>query len=206
MVRLGWMNITFLLGRPQQKTILQRFAFRASSFEKLTFARLAQSRAQRILWLLEELKVDYVLKIYKRKGLLAPPELKGIHPLGKSPLLTVEAEGASEPLVLAESANIIEYLVDHYGNRLVPKRYLDGKDAQIGGETEEWMRYRYYMHYAEGTLMPYLIVKLLLNGRLCLFVSNNRAEPNPDSHPKICPFLYQTSIKFYHWWSRKELS
>lgn len=161
-------------------------------FERLTFARLAQSRAQRILWLLEELKVDYELKAYKRKGVLAPPELKEIHPLGKSPLLTVEAEGASEPLVLAESANIVEYLVDHYGSRLVPKRYLEGKDGQIGGETEQWLRYRYYMHYAEGTLMPYLIVKLLLNSRLCLFFFsfNVYAELNPDSCPKICPFLY----------------
>lgn len=149
----------------QQNTILQRFTSLVSPFEKLTFARLPQSRAQRILWLLEELKVVYVLKTYKRKSMLAPPELKEIHPLGKSPLLTVEAEGASEPLVLAESANIVEYLVDHYGNRLVPKRYPDGKDGQIGRETEEWMRYRYYMHYAEGTLMPYLIVKLLINSR-----------------------------------------
>lgn len=100
--------------------------------------------------------------------MLAPPELKEIHPLGKSPLLTVEVEGTSAPLVLAESANIVEYLVEHYGNRLVPKQYRDGKDGQVGGETEEWMRYRYYMHYAEGTLMPYLIVKLLLNSKLCL--------------------------------------
>lgn len=164
------MNVTILPGRPQQQTIIsvQRFASLASNFEKLKLARLAKSRAQRILWLLEELNVDYELKTYKRKGLLAPPELKEIHPLGKSPLLTVKAEGASEPLVLAESANIVEYLVDHYGSRLIPKQYPDGKDGLIGRETEEWMRYRYYMHYAEGTLMPYLIVKLLLNGRLYL--------------------------------------
>lgn len=162
---------------------------------------MAQSRAQRILWLLEELKVDYVFKTYKRKGVLAPPELKEIHPLGKSPLLTVEVEGASEPLVLAESANIVEYLVDHYGNRLMPKRYPDCKDGQVGGETEEWMRYRYYMHYAEGTLMPYLIIKLLLNSRLCLRVSNGRAELDMDSCPKFCSFLYQTGLQFHHRWN-----
>lgn len=200
------MNIALLPGPAQQHPILQRFNSLTSPFEKLTLARLAKSRAQRILWLLEELKVDYELKTYTRKGVLAPPELKEIHPLGKSPLLTVEAEGASEPLVLAESANIVEYLVAHYGSRLVPKQYPDGKDGQIGGETEEWMRYRYYMHYAEGTLMPYLIIKLLLNSRLCLCFSNGCAEPNPDSCPKICPFLYQTSIQFYHRWSRKEYS
>lgn len=138
--------------------------------------------------------------------MLAPPELKEIHPLGKSPLLTVEVEGASAPLVFAESANIVEYLVDHYGNRLVPRRYPDGKDGQVGGETEEWVRYRYYMHYAEGTLMPYLIVKILLNGRLRLCDFNRRAEPNTDSCPKVCPFLYQTGLQFHHRWNRKEFS
>lgn len=139
--------------------------------------------------------------------MLAPPEMKEIHPLGKSPLLTVEVEGASAPLVLAESANIVEYLVGHYGNRLVPKQYQDGKDGQVGGETEEWLRYRYYMHYAEGTLMPYLIVKLLLNSTLLrLYVSNGRAEPSADSCPTVCPFLYQTGLQFHHRWSGKEFS
>ncbi len=146
-------------------------SFRVYLFDiKLIFPRLEQSRAQRILWLLEELKVDYELKTYKRNNRLAPPELKDIHPLGKSPLLTVEAEGAAKPMVLAESAHIVEYLIDHYGSWLVPKRYPDGKEGQVGGETEEWMRYRYYMHYAEGTLMPYLIVKLIVNREFVLIL------------------------------------
>ncbi|KAL8760368.1 MAG: hypothetical protein Q9184_003374 [Pyrenodesmia sp. 2 TL-2023] len=122
---------------------------------------LDKSRAQRILWLLEELKVDYELKTYKRIDMLAPPELKQIHPLGKSPLLSVQAEGAAEPLVLAESGLITEYLVDHFGPYLAPKQWQKGKENQVQGETEEWVRYRYFMHYAEGTLMPYLVTALL---------------------------------------------
>ncbi|KAL8671919.1 MAG: hypothetical protein Q9168_003594 [Polycauliona sp. 1 TL-2023] len=123
---------------------------------------LEKSRAQRILWLLEELKIDYELKTYKRQNMQAPPELKKIHPLGKSPLISVQAEGAAEPLVLAESGLIMEYLIDHFGPHLAPTRYQAGKEGQVQGETEEWLRYRYFMHYAEGTLMPYLVIALLL--------------------------------------------
>ncbi|KAL8725666.1 MAG: hypothetical protein Q9166_007209 [cf. Caloplaca sp. 2 TL-2023] len=123
---------------------------------------LEQSRAQRILWLLEELKIEYELKTYKRVNMLAPPELKKVHPLGKSPLVSVQAEGAAEPLVLAESGLITEYLIEHFGPSLAPKRYQDGKEGQVQGETDEWLRYRYFMHYAEGTLMPYLVTALLL--------------------------------------------
>ena len=128
-------------------------------------ARLEKSRSQRILWLLEELKVDYELKTYKRNDRLAPPELKNVHPLGKAPLVTVQAEGAASPIVLAESGLIMEYLIDHFGPSLSPKRWQEGKENQVQGETEEWLRYRYYMHYAEGTLMPYLVTALLFNGK-----------------------------------------
>ena len=131
----------------------------------LTSSRLEKSRSQRVLWLLEELKVDYELKIYKRKDMLAPAELKEVHPLGKSPIVTVETEGTPKPLVLAESGFIFEYLIDHFGAWLSPKRYCAGKDGQAGGETEEWMRYKYYMHYAEGSLMPVLVMFLVFNGK-----------------------------------------
>lgn len=126
--------------------------------------RLDKSRSQRILWLLEELKVDYELKIYHRgSDMLAPKELKEVHPLGKSPIVSIETEEMSKPLVLAESGLIVEYLVDHFGPWLAPKRYIDGKEGQVGGESEEWLRYRYYMHYAEGSLMLYMVVTLLVN-------------------------------------------
>ncbi|KAL8696272.1 MAG: hypothetical protein Q9201_007742 [Fulgogasparrea decipioides] len=129
---------------------------------KVVLYWLEKSRAQRILWLLEELKIDYELKTYKRQNMLAPPELKKIHPLGKSPLVSVQAEGAAEPIVLAESGSMVEYLIDHFGPSLAPKRWQEGKENQVQGETEEWLRYRYYMHYAEGTLMPYLVTSVLL--------------------------------------------
>lgn len=102
---------------------------------------------------------------------MAPAELKDIHPLGKSPILTVQSEALTKPLVLAESGNIIEYLIDHYGSRLAPKKFLDGQEGKLGGETEEWMRYRYYMHYAEGTLMPYLVIQIVMTSRLCFMTS-----------------------------------
>jgi len=127
--------------------------------------RLEKSRAQRILWLLEEVKVDYELKTYKRQNMFAPPELKEVHPLGKSPLISVETEATSKPLVLAESGLITEYLAENFGPWLVPKKYQEGKDGQAGGETEGWLRYRYYLHYAEGSLMPMLLIALLMNSK-----------------------------------------
>ncbi|MCJ1336625.1 hypothetical protein MMC09_001903 [Bachmanniomyces sp. S44760] len=124
---------------------------------------LEKSRAQRILWLLEELHVDYELKTYKRENMLAPHELKKIHPLGKSPILSVQSEEMKEPLVLAESSMIVEYIVDHLGPELAPKKWQEGKENSIGGETEEWLRYRYFMNYAEGTIMTLLLVQFIMS-------------------------------------------
>lgn len=105
--------------------------------------RLNESRGQRIVWLLEELKLEYDIKIYLRqKNKRAPPELKQVHPLGKSPVVTIEAPSLEEPLVLAESGAIVEYIIDHFGTHLIPKRYLDGSEGTIGAETKEWQRYR----------------------------------------------------------------
>jgi glutathione S-transferase len=116
--------------------------------------RLEQSRSQRILWLLEELKVPYELEIFHRdpKTHFAPPELKKVHALGKSPVISVTAPGSSEPVIVAESALVVEYLLDHFanGSTLLPKRWKEGQEGKVGGETEEWLRFRYYMHYAEG--------------------------------------------------------
>lgn len=77
----------------------------------------------------------------------------------------MQADGAAEPLVLAESGPIAEYLIDHFGPQLAPIKWQDGKENQVQGETEEWLRYRYYMHYNEGTLMPYLVTALLLSSK-----------------------------------------
>lgn len=108
---------------------------------------LENSRSQRILWLLEELGVPYEVKRYARnkRTMLAPPELRQVHPLGKSPVITDDAR------TVAESGAILEYLVDTYGaGRLRP-----------ADRSEERLRYTYWMHYAEGSAMPPLLLKLV---------------------------------------------
>lgn len=59
----------------------------------------------------------------------------------------------------------MEYLAENFAPHLIPKRYLDGKDGQVGGETEEWLRYRYFMHYVEGSLMGVLVLGLFVDGK-----------------------------------------
>lgn len=105
--------------------------------------------------------------------MLAPPELKDVHPLGKSPIVSIESGSTPTPMVLAESGLIAEYLIDHFAPRLAPERYAEGKEGQVGGETESWLRYRYFMHYAEGSLMPYLVVALLINSKSVRFHNCN---------------------------------
>lgn len=128
--------------------------------------RLEKSRAQSILWLLEELKVDYELELIHRnkQTMLAPPELKEVHPLGKSPVITITAPGVDKPITIAETGFIAQYLTEHWGQNstLLPKRWKDGQDGQVGGETEEWMRYMYFLHYNEGSLMSILMISLVL--------------------------------------------
>jgi glutathione S-transferase len=119
----------------------------------LTVHHLETSRSQRVLWLLEELAVPYELKVYKRdtRTRLAPPELKAIHPLGKSPVLTDDGE------VIAESGAIIEYVVEKYGH--LGQGELAHLEPARGGR--EYRQCRYWMHYAEGSLMNWLVMKLV---------------------------------------------
>ncbi|WP_442948864.1 glutathione S-transferase family protein [Nostoc sp.] len=110
---------------------------------------LNNSRSQRVLWLLEELGIEYEIKFYERdqKTMLAPTSLREVHPLGKSPVIT------DADLTVAESGAIIEYIVDRYGNgRLVPP-----------SGTPERLRYTYWLHYAEGSAMPPLVMNLVFN-------------------------------------------
>jgi glutathione S-transferase len=110
---------------------------------------LNNSRSQRVLWLLEELGLEYEVKRYQRDPatLLAPAALRKVHPLGKSPVIT------DGDLTMAESGAIIEYLVDRYGNgRLIP-----------AAGTPERLRYTYWLHYAEGSAMPPLLLKLVFD-------------------------------------------
>jgi glutathione S-transferase len=115
----------------------------------ITVHHLNNSRSQRVLWLLEELALPYEIVKYARdpKTLLAPASLRAIHPLGKSPVIT---DGDA---TLAESGAILEYLVDTYGK---------GGFSPAPG-TPGHRHYRYFMHYAEGSLMPFLVMKLVFN-------------------------------------------
>lgn len=110
---------------------------------------LNNSRSQRVLWLLEELGLAYEIKHYQRdpRTMLAPPELRKIHPLGKSPVITDAAT------VVAESGAIVEYLVGHGG---------EGRLAPVAGSPEH-LRYVYFLHYAEGSAMPPLLLKLIFD-------------------------------------------
>lgn len=115
----------------------------------ITVHHLENSRSQRVLWLLEELGIDYQVKRYQRdpESSLGPPELKSVHPLGKSPVI------ADDDLVIAETGAIIEYLLEKYGDsRLVP-----------AAGSPEMLRYRYWLHAGEGTVMPLLVMTLLFN-------------------------------------------
>ena len=110
---------------------------------------LNNSRSQRVLWLLEELAIPYEIKHYKRDEttMLAPASLRAVHPLGKSPVIT---EG---DVTVAESGAIIEYLIEqHGGGRLIPP-----------AGTPERRRYTYWLHFAEGTAMGPLLMKLVFN-------------------------------------------
>ena len=110
---------------------------------------LNNSRSQRVLWMLEELGLAYEVRRYQRdaKTMLAPPGLRAVHPLGKSPVIS------DGELTLAESGAILEYLVEKYGGgRFVPPP-----------GTPERLRYTYWMHYAEGSLMPPLLLKLVFD-------------------------------------------
>jgi glutathione S-transferase len=133
---------------------------------------LENSRSQRILWMLEELGLPYEIKRYERnrKTMLAPPELKTVHPLGKSPVIEdTESDGGR---VIAETGAIIEYLTEKADGRLGPPAHRD--DA---------LRYRFWLHYAEGSLMPPLLLKLVL-GRVPLMgkPAQKRIQPMIDVH------------------------
>lgn len=121
----------------------------------ITVHHLENSRSQRILWLLEELGLEYEVERYDRdpKTMLAPDSLKQVHPLGKSPIITDTIDDDTTHTI-AETGAIIEYLVAKAGGKLAPSP-----------DSEERLRYTYWLHYAEGTFMPLVVMKLIF-GRL----------------------------------------
>ncbi len=133
---------------------------------------LENSRSQRILWMLEELGLQHTIKRYERnkKTMLAPPELKKVHPLGKSPV--IEDTDVESGQIVAETGAIVEYLVDKADGRLgAPANRADA------------LRYRFWLHYAEGSMMPPLLLKLVL-ARVPIFgkAALKRIQPMIDVH------------------------
>ena len=113
----------------------------------ITVHHLNNSRSQRVLWLLEELGLPYEIEKYERntQTMLAPPELLKVHPLGKSPVITDDGQ------TVAETGAIVEYLIERYGN---------GRLEPAAGSPER-LRWRYWLHFAEGSAMPPLLLKLI---------------------------------------------
>lgn len=108
---------------------------------------LENSRSMRILWLLEELGLQYKLTIYNRVDGLAPKELENLHPMGKAPILE---DGTK---VLAESGFIIEYLL----------KYYNGFNKLTAKSSVEWENYTYWFHFAESSAMPNLLMRLVFS-------------------------------------------
>lgn len=137
----------------------------------ITVHHLENSRSQRVLWMLEELELPYEVKRYERnkKTMLAPPELRRVHPLGKSPVIQDGDDGGR---VIAETGAIVEYLVDK-------------ADGALGApaKRDDALAYRFWLHYAEGSLMPPLLLKLVL-GRIPLMgkPATRRIQPMIDVH------------------------
>ena len=113
----------------------------------ITVHHLNHSRSQRVLWLLEELELPYEIQYYERDPVtrLAPPALRAVHPLGKSPVLV------DDGVTVAETGAIVEYLVEKTGGKLRPE-----------AGTADRLRWTYFMHFAEGSLMPQLLLDLVL--------------------------------------------
>lgn len=118
----------------------------AQTKPKITLIWLNESRAQRIVWLLEELGLEYEVKAYKRRAdKQAPEALKEFHPLGKAPILIIDGQ------TLAESGFIVEYLIDRFGPKFKPAQ----------DDTKNYFQYRHLLHYTEGSLQPYMLLALM---------------------------------------------
>ena len=170
---------------------------------------LEMSRSQRVLWLLEEMGLPYEIKRYARnpKTRLAPPELKAIHPLGKSPVIV------DDGLVVAESGAILEHLVERHGSQ------LGGALAQLTPAvgSPAHAQCRFWMHYAEGSLMNWLVMKLVFTSipnqpmpffvkpiarALCQRVQQQLIDPNLTT---AMAFMEQ-HLQSHAWFSGPDLS
>jgi len=140
----------------------------------LTLYHLRNSRSDRILWLLEELALDYEIVRYDRDPTFrAPAEMREIHELGKSPILR------DGDLVIAESGAIVDYLVTRHGHGRLAPRHAD----------PAWARYVFWLHFSEGSLMPWLTMDLLVTSGMV---------PGVDPGP-LGPMLQQELARYLHW-------
>jgi glutathione S-transferase len=139
---------------------MRSFSVSDAKANMIVVHHLNNSRSQRVLWLLEELGLEYEVRRYQRdpKTMLAPPELLAVHPLGKSPVIT------DGELTIAESGAIVEYLVDRYGATQDATQALTKATplAPASGSPDR-LRYTYWLHYAEGSAMPPLLMKLIFD-------------------------------------------
>jgi glutathione S-transferase len=140
----------------------------------LTVYHLRNSRSERIIWLLEELEIDYAIETFDRDPTFrAPPAMREIHELGKSPILR------DGDLVIAESGAIVDYVVTRHGRgRLAP-----------GHDDRAWARYVFWLHFSEGSLMPWLTMDLLLTSGIV---------PGVDPGP-LAPMLQQELARYLQW-------
>lgn len=140
----------------------------------ITVHHLENSRSQRVLWLLEELELPYTIRRYERNKVtkLAPPELRAVHPLGKSPVIEDDEADGGQGRAIAETGAIIEYLVEKADGRLGPPAHR-----------ESVLLYRHFLHYAEGSLMPPLLMRLVL-GLVPLLgkAARKKIQPMIDLH------------------------
>jgi hypothetical protein len=115
------------------------------------------------VWLLEELNLEYELKVFKRNAeFRAGDDLKQVHPLGRSPMIGITPAGSDKEILIFESATIVDYVCEHFGRRMLPKRYPEGKEGVLGAENEDFMRYRVSYTFS-----------LRLYGIACICMSHN---------------------------------
>ncbi|WP_375261320.1 glutathione S-transferase family protein [Palleronia sp.] len=151
---------------------------------------LENSRSQRVLWMLEELGLPYEVRRYARdpRTMLAPEELKRVHPLGKSPVIEDRETG----LVIAETGAIASYLVDRAG-------------GEFGApmDDEDGLTYRFWLHYAEGSMMPPLLLKLAMS-KIPLFgrIAMKRVQPMIDVHLDFV----ESELSQRPWFAGEEIS
>lgn len=124
----------------------------------LTVHHLGKSQSERIVWLCEELGIDYELKLYARAPVMAPDDYRALHPIGSAPVIT------DGDVTLAESGAVVEYILVKYGNGRL----------RIAQDDPAWPDYLYWFHFANGTLQP-AFMRLMISGRF---------DP-PEDHPAL---------------------